>query len=357
MKRSSSELSKSPATGAATLNLYTLIEDAPPSPPLHPAREQRPPLNEESAGRRAAELLNSVPPQQEAFAQLLDDMQEQGIQKFKLSGIRLSAAGYGVLVAEFEKPGRLSEHIHELDFSDTEFPQITTLLQAIDSQHGGQLRSLNFANVQFPRSRVKGQSDMSRVVGLQPNHLSLITKIVKDNEGMSYLNLNYQDLMGSTLARTNPGSSHRDAPVYRLVEACLKSRIEILKLQHCELSDLDLSDIRDMLHKSAQSGQTSLRELHLQGNDIGHAHDYAGFIQGLNAHPSLEYLGLPAMAHDRYKQLDKDQKLAVAQALQACPKLSKLEPAALANEPEIRAVLSTRQAELRQAQLTNAVLV
>lgn len=310
----------------------------------------------DSAGQRAAALLTSDPPQTNAFARLLDDMHEQGIHTLKLSGIRLGDNAYGVLLAELCQRFRLRDQLRELDFSDTELPQITTLLEAIANNHHGHLLSLNLSNTHFPLSRGGPSTDKNRKIGLQPHHLSLVLDIVKANKDLRTLNLNHQDLLGSTKLRTHPRSTHRDAPIYRLMEICLASKIEVLELRDCGLSDMDLSDIAHMLSCSRLRGQTHLRELQLQDNDSRGTYNWAYFIRQLDQHPTLEHLGLPNAAFAAYVALDDANKRDLAQRMGACLRLQHLEPGDLANALHVHTALWKRSAQMRDAYFMNAVL-
>lgn len=323
-----------------------------------PTQRQRDTLDVDSAGREAVRLLISSPPQAKAFADLLDDMHEQGIDILKL-GAEIGTEGYELLVKELSQAFRLRDQLRGFDFSYTVLPQFTSLAQAIARNHHGQLRYLNLSNTHFPAARGSAQADPNEKIPLQAHHLKLVLDIVKANPELSYLNLNHQDLLGSKTDRSSPWSFQRDAPIYHLMKHCLHSKIEVLELQACWLSNLDLRDIADMLYASRANGQQCLRVLALQGNDPQGQFDWRFFLKQLNGHPSLAQLALPDAAYNGasgYLALDDEHKKAVAQSLSECPELSYLEPRELARDPHVEVLLWRRDTELRNARFMNMVL-
>lgn len=325
-----------------------------------PTQRQTKALDVDSAGQEAVRLLTSSPPQAKEFARLLDDMHEQGIRTLKISGTQIGPQGYEVLVRALSEPYRLRDQLRDLDFSNTEFPQFTSLALAIKRNHNGQLRYLNLENTHFPAARGGEGVDLNRKIYLQPSHLELVLDIVEANPELRYLNLNHQDLLGSTKGLSDPRSFHRDAPVYRLMNICRRrhSKIEELGLQHCWLSDHDLGNIASMLNAARANGQQCLRVLELQGNDPHGQFDWRHFLMQLNGHPSLAHLCLPDAAYSGasgYLALDEDKQKAVAKSLSDCPQLSQLEPRELADDPHVKAQLWQRTTEMRHAHFTNLV--
>ena len=350
MKRASSAITTPPKSPAKT-GEYTpkvLATDVPKAP-----EAQR--LTAESAGQRAAALLSSDPPQKEAFARLLDQMHTDGVRKLMLCNTRLGSRAYAILLEEFNKEGRLNGQIDELDFSHTEFPQITSLLKAIEAHSYGTLLSLNLEDTYFSPQRCDTAVEGVRV-GLQPSHLDLVVKIAERNPGMKALNLNNQALLGSTKDRTIPQAFDRDAPIYRLMKHCRKGcGLEVLSLKDCGLSTHDIRDISDMLYVAHGSERMPLRELYLQQNDPSGLYDYASFLGGLNGHPTLEKLGLPDSACESCQRAELQRQDKLASYVDDCERLICLEPEALSQWPAISKVLSKRQADLQQAQLLHRV--
>jgi hypothetical protein len=310
---------------------------------------KRMPLDADSAGQRAVELLTSVHPRQLSFALLLDDMHAQGIHTLKICNAKLSADAYKVLVGALTPEHRLRDQIRELDFSGSEFTTITDLLNTIRSNHCGRLLSLRFADTHFAPACGQGNTDASRPIALQPHHIKLILDIVEASPDLTTLDLSGQEFMGRNVGRIE---GQRNAPTDRLTRILPNTRIASLSLRNCRLSHPDMDDIAAMLCEARQSGGTSsLRELHLQDNDPLGTYAYLDFLESLNQHPSLECLGLADAAQGAFNACSDERKHTLAHCVRGCPELRRLEPQGLADAECLKEILDSRNPQMRNAAL------
>lgn len=326
MKRTSAAISNTPKTWKTDQSRFK--GDAIQKPSDAPPR-----LSAASAGQRVMDVLNTDPPSAHELAPLFREMNAQGIHLLKLSG-QISDQGYDALLQffSFHRP-ILRNEIQALDFSHTEFPQLSSLLKLFEEQM--QLESIDFSYVDFPSS--KGST--TRKPSLQVSHLATLAKIVEKNGRLTCLCLNGARLMGSD-ARSHALFYVREAPLFKLLSACAKApQMGRLELRDCHLTERDLDNVQRVFDQPAEKGGRkplgALKSLDLSGDQQADTYQWKHLFRSLARHAHLQTLSLPDGVTQYVLSQSPQVRQEIAQDIASCPQLTTLTPAALANVPEI----------------------